>query len=348
MSKPLYILVDLQEEYLIPIQIKLFQELGNSIDIEIISEKEYFDEYFSTARSADVLLICEELFNENIQRQDIANIFVVSENINLNLPAANNIFLIYKYTSVKEIYDEIAYKIVNNESKFNNNKDTQIIVVYSPIGGIGKTTIALGLAAALEENYKKILYVDAEYIQSLQCYIKEKSCLPGEFNRYLYQKEFGLYNQLKPCIRRENFAYLPPLKAPFSSLNVDLSAIMLFLEEARKSKDYDYIIVDTDSSFNSEKSQLIDVADKVLIITGTDHKSRFLLDVFADNVNIGDKEKFVFVCNFFTERQKSELDQENSLQYMIGAYIARHTETDLYTIENIAELRDIRKLAYMI
>ena len=348
MSKPLYILADLEEEYLVPIQLKLFQELGSTIDVEVITEREYFDDFFSVARRGDVLLISEELYHDGFQRHDIKNIFVMSESVAENKIISDHIRFIYKYTSVKKLYDEILYIADTDRSIQKNKKEPQVILVYSPIGGAGKTTISIGLAAALEENYKGALYIDAEYLQSFHCFTREKSCIPNEFNRHMYQGAAGMYNKMKACVRKEGFAYFPPLRGSLDSLRVDFSAFIKLIKEAKQSQDYDYIIVDTDSLYTKDKADLIEMADKVLIVTKNDSVSCFRVNLLIDNMNMKDKEKFIFICNFYDQTGDQVLQEEVPAKYMIGGYIRNCTENDLSSVESISKLEDIHRLVYLL
>ena len=47
MSKPLIVIADTDEMYLSTIERKLLKELGNRIELEIISDEAYFFEFFS-------------------------------------------------------------------------------------------------------------------------------------------------------------------------------------------------------------------------------------------------------------------------------------------------------------
>ncbi|MCM1199448.1 MAG: AAA family ATPase, partial [Clostridium sp.] len=44
----------------------------------------------------------------------------------------------------------------------------QIILFYSGAGGVGKTTISMGVAAYLAQNYKRVLYINAARLQMFQ------------------------------------------------------------------------------------------------------------------------------------------------------------------------------------
>lgn len=79
MSKLSIVLVDTDERYLIPLELKFIEELGNQADIMVITELKYLEEYFSSPRHIDVLLINEKLYSKDIEKHNIANTFLLLE-----------------------------------------------------------------------------------------------------------------------------------------------------------------------------------------------------------------------------------------------------------------------------
>lgn len=51
------------------------------------------------------------------------------------------------------------------------------------------------------------------------------------------------------------------------SLGIEYDVYEKIAVMARDSRDYDFIVVDTDSCFNLELSRLFDTADKVIVVT---------------------------------------------------------------------------------
>ena len=157
MSKPRIIIADTDISYIIPLQQKFIEEYFEKIDLEIISDPSYYELFFSSPQKADVLIVSEELYSTNLQRHNIGNIFLMTEQYSENQMREVDVNTIYKYTSIKEIFNVIVGKGAASLSVSNNaRKETQIIVVSSACGGVGKTTIALGISACLNKNYKKI------------------------------------------------------------------------------------------------------------------------------------------------------------------------------------------------
>ena len=62
MSKPLIVIADTDEMYLSTIERKLLKELGNRIELEIISDEAYFFEFFSNPKTAEIVAVGERFY----------------------------------------------------------------------------------------------------------------------------------------------------------------------------------------------------------------------------------------------------------------------------------------------
>ena len=104
MGKTTIILADTDEKFLAPLEIKFLEELDDNAVLEVITDPAFFEEYFSSPKSASVLLVSEELYTSALQRHTINNIFVLSENTEEGRTEDLIITKIFKYTSPKDIY----------------------------------------------------------------------------------------------------------------------------------------------------------------------------------------------------------------------------------------------------
>lgn len=50
MKKPVVVLADTDVKIIAPIEIKFLEEYDDKIDLQVITDKEYFDEYFSSPK----------------------------------------------------------------------------------------------------------------------------------------------------------------------------------------------------------------------------------------------------------------------------------------------------------
>lgn len=256
MARPKVIIADEDANYIVPLQFKFVTDFFNKIDLEIITDRAYFDDYFSKPQNAEILIVSEELYDSFLQRHNIQNIFVMMEQYDEGGTGELNVNQIFKYTSIKEIFNEIIGKSAGalNVAAVEK-KETQIILVTSAAGGVGKTTVAMGVAACLVQNYKRVLYIEAASLQSAQYMLENDTPIssPDIYTKLLNPSD-SIYADIKHVIRKEVFSYIPPFKAAIMSVGLSKNIYMDIAVSAKKSGEYDYIVVDTDSVFDEFKA----------------------------------------------------------------------------------------------
>lgn len=66
MSRPRIIIADTDVNYIQSLQLKFIEEFFEKIDLEIITEREYFDELFSVPQKAEILVVSEDLYESSL------------------------------------------------------------------------------------------------------------------------------------------------------------------------------------------------------------------------------------------------------------------------------------------
>ena len=110
MAKPRVIIADTDYNYIIPLQLKFVEDYFEEVELEIITDEAYFEALLATPQRAEVMIISEELYSLAIRRHNIAHIFLMTEQYEEDQTADLNINRIFKYTSIKEIFNEITGK----------------------------------------------------------------------------------------------------------------------------------------------------------------------------------------------------------------------------------------------
>lgn len=324
MKRPRLIIADEDESYIISLQLHIVQKMFDKVDLEIITDRNYYNELFATPQKVDVLIVSEKLYRAELQKQDIRFCFVLVNSSSDLAEYPERIVPIYKYTSVKEIFEVIRSKtenLVPNISDTNNSP--QIILVTSASGGVGKTTVAMGMASALSSHMKKTLYINTDHLQSFQCLlINETPIVDNVFYMDLATDRDDAFSKIKHLIRKEDFYYIPPFKEALLSLGIPHSIGIDLARQAKQSGEYDFIIVDADSSYDSDKAKLIELADKVIFVTTQNDASVFALQNLISNIDLPDKEKQIFVCNRFNASKRNALlEKESELGFFVSNYI---------------------------
>ncbi len=351
MRRPRIIIVDTDENYIVPLQLKFVEEFFEKIDLEIISDENYFSALFREPQKAEILIVSEELYDSSINRHNISNIFVMMDQYEEGNTDELSINRLFKYTSIKELFNEITGKsseVLN--IKDGGKKEPQIVLVCSACGGTGKTTVALGISSSLTKSYKKVLYINASHLQSFQRILKNPSAIAAaDVYAKLSNPSGYAYEDIKHVIRKEGFSYLPPFKAALMSLGLKYSVYEKIALSAKKSNDYDYIVIDADSTFDEEKAQLLNIADKVIVVTEQTAASVYGTNIFAANINGVNTEKYIFICNNFDkEKDNALISRSMAMKFSVNDYIEHYNHYDQLKCEDLAKDIGMQKTAFLI
>lgn len=351
MSKPRIIIADTDISYIIPLQQKFIEEYFEKIDLEIISELSYYERFFASPQKADMLIISEELYTPALHRHDIGSIFLMTEQYTENQMNEPSVNQIYKYTSIKEIFNVIIGKGTASLRVTNAaRKETQIILVSSACGGVGKTTLALGISACLNKNYKRVLYINAARLQSFQTMLSNMSPITAsDVYAKMASSTNNVYSDIKHIIRNEGFSYIPPFRAALMSIGIQYSIFEKIAVSAKRTGDYDYIVIDTDTIFDEDKARLMDIADKVIMVTRQNKVSVYATNVLVSNINGTNSDKYIFVCNDFDEDNTNVLISPDVVnKFAVADYVGHLSHYDQLKASDLANDNDIQKIAFLI
>ncbi len=351
MARPRVIIADEDANYIVPLQFKFVTDFFNKIDLEVITDKEYFEEYFTKPQNAEILIVSDELYDSSLQRHNIQNIFVMMEQYDDGGTGDLNVTQLFKYTSIKEIFNEIIGKsagVLNVAAV--EKKETQIILVTSAAGGVGKTTVAMGVAACLAQNYKRVLYINASRLQDFQFALDNSSPItsPDVYANLLNARD-DVYNDIKHVIRKEIFSYIPAFKAALMSIGLDFSIYYKLALSAKKSGEFDFVIIDAESTFDEKKTDLIDLSDKVIVVTDQSYSSVYSTNLLLSNINGSNSEKYMFICNKFDKDDTNALiSPQISLKFNVNEYVEKVPVNDIAKCNEISQINGLKKVSFLV
>ncbi|WP_448902051.1 AAA family ATPase [Eubacterium sp.] len=344
MTKQRIVIVDEDFFYIIPLQAKFIYKFGDSVEIEVITQKNYLINSFNKIQKVDILIISENMYFDSLLKHEIKKIFVLTEEKNEKIKS-NNVQFIYKYKSLNEIILDIVGNDFNNLIHKEEN-NSQIILVTSANGGVGKTTMAIGLSMGLSDMYKKVLYIQASYLQTFQQYIDNDEPIKSNVIYQLIDKsKKNIYEKIKYEIRNQNMYYLPPFRTSLMSLGMEYSIFEMIAKQAKEAGDFDYIIIDSDIVLDKNKASMMNLADKVIIISEATETSVYATNRLIDNIENYTSEKYLFICNFFDDDKQKNL---NAAEYRIDEYIKYNMSTNEKIYNELDVQESLRKIAFLL
>ena len=203
----------------------------------------------------------------------------------------------------------LAEKEKRAASDPGKKRGPEVILMHGSCGGAGKTAVALGIACCMSRMRRKVLYVDAEYMQDFQVYMASRKTLSKEALLCLQSNPADIYEKMKRFISREGFAYLPASPRYLQLYNVGMDAYFNLIRGAKASGEYDFIIVDTDNSFGNVKATLFSIADRAVIVSRSGPEENARLAVLHEILDSeSNTDQVLYVRNFAEEpfRESSE------------------------------------------
>jgi len=345
MAKHKIIIAETEKEYVIPLELKFLEDLPAETELEVITDRDYFSEYFEQPVKAEVLIVSRELYSDELNKHNVNHIFVLTETEDDLKETNGSVQKIYKYTSLKFIYNQVMFSLTGEiMSGEGNAKETKVVVVYSAIGGSGKTSLAMGLAGSLTQNFQKVLFIDAEYVQNAHFFFRDGTALPTDVIAKAQAEPNNMFHVIRPYCRHEDFDYLPPFRASLSAMNLSYSFYIDLIRNIKATKQYDFIVVDTDSIFDALKNELLAVANKVVMITMQDEYSAMKTNTLLNSVDLTDDAKLMFICNIY-RNEKPNILLDSSIKYMVSGYIEEVEMDSVPTINDLASIDGIQKIA---
>ena len=314
MKKVSIMFIDTDDNYLMALEKKFSEEIGGYLNISIITDMSYFGEYFMTPRDIDILVINERLYNVELKKHNIGQIYILTETpINNDEDKLYN--LIYKYTSVSDIFVQVAQNEKLKECmKMLAGDDKGVITVCSPSGGSGKTTLAIASALSLARLGKRVLYVSRDYLQSFGYYFGTTEEISNDTKNKMKDGVNISQELLSTCIRNNIIDYIMPFSEGLDG--IDNAVFQNIINGIKDMNIYDYIVIDTDKVDCEGLKTSIEHSDRVVVVTTQEEIASTKLKKFATQIKDVDKSKMIYICNKYKEDRKNELLNNINLFYV--------------------------------
>lgn len=162
-------IVDKNREYLDRL-VEVLQEY-KELTVSLFTSAERLEQVLQT-KKIDIVLFDPDVCDEKLDLKGCEMSICLYSDEAKNTALYADAQKVLKYQRVSMLYKEIvkAYAEKANISfNLGDSKSTKMLAVYSPIGGSGKTTISLAMAAKLASYGKNVLYLNLEQLNSSVC-----------------------------------------------------------------------------------------------------------------------------------------------------------------------------------
>ncbi|MGL5150381.1 MAG: AAA family ATPase [Clostridium sp.] len=292
--KELCLVVYDEDFYYVEEFIKFFNNnYGTFFRVIGVTSKSKLENLIYSGRTIDILLVNEELRNTSTEISMIKTVITLCENHRNN---DLDIKKICKYQNGHAICSCIKkiYSSLNQSISFNKNEKMKVLTLFSPVGGVGKTTLSLLFAIRLTKEGKKVLLLNLEQISSLDIYFNTEdkvNTIADLFYRASESVEIGK-ETLNGIIKRDsstNVYYINPVNSTLEIEDSTGNNLIYLLDSIKRQCDFDYVIVDSGSRLDNSLKRLGDYSDKFIGVLEPSNisvvKTKKLLDEFLNDEN---------------------------------------------------------------
>jgi len=209
---------------------------------------------------------------------------------------------IRKYQRISSIVAEVLgkYAKVSTGGRGFNSEKVQITAVWSPAGGVGKTTVALAWSAKKASEGKQVLYLNVESFSSVPVYFPETGKSISTVFEMLENNAGNIEMLIRGIRQTDKGTGVSYFRQPenFDDMNILSSENISTLVEACAGVTEE-LIVDMSGICDERTQQIFRLADKVLLVTDMTPAARSKLEQFAAQSGVFQtiREKAILVAN---------------------------------------------------
>jgi cellulose biosynthesis protein BcsQ len=309
-----------------PIYLEYFSNFIRTTDfsdkfiLKSFSRKESLEEYLKSQSRVDILLVQSNLFPNYLSAPEGSTmIYLTDDDKGLE---DTDILALYKYQPLNQLLSIVRSHYLENKnyqsSRASEDSRTQVIAIYSGMGGSGKTTTALNIARQMASVEKKVLYLNFELLNSTGLLFPTEE--GNHFTRILYYLKSNTsqlmtkIEELKRHDLQTRIDYFERLHNPEEMLDMTKEDVKVLLDTIVSMDYYDLVILDLESSTHERIVSALINSDYIFWLLQDDvqclEKNRLLL---AEYERLLDKSysplinKTKFVMNRYTGKLANNL-----------------------------------------
>lgn len=293
----------------------LSEKHTDTFDVSICTSVASFQDMLDR-RCFDVVLV-DEAFCDGVNMNN-ARLVLMLWDITQENEHRNGYGWLKKYQRISSLIGGIfeVYSEISQNCDCSGSSKSKIISVWSPAGGVGKTTAALAYAARKVADGKSSIYLNLENFSSTPVYFNNVSkSISSAFEKL----DINVALYLRGISKTDSDSGITYFAAPtnYDDINILTADDMASLTTACASI-ADELVVDLPSVCDERVRRVFDISDYVLIVVDGSDTSMAKLRQFLNQHNVYDriKEKCVLVSNKGSNYRDTGIDRVVSLPYV--------------------------------
>lgn len=283
--------------------------------VSVFSDLERFKEFISNKKQ-DIILFSEDYLEEIEKYKTDAIKIIMAETL---ISESQEYASVKKYQKIDIFVRDILfiYAEKTGDSSYIQSDDVEnkLISVYSPVGGSGKTTLAILLAKALALSGENVLYLNFERVSSMAGIFNNNSInnmteifLTAKMNKKNIAAKI-LANMLQNQISK--IYYINPAESSSEYAQVTDEEIMEIINAAESLDEISYVIIDFVGEFNKRVFDVLQKSRKIVFPYLGHDLSRQKVAVFIEEMKKlkyegSILEKTIFVENCVTDEEETD------------------------------------------
>lgn len=325
MPKLHLVIADNDEAYVESVVGYIAKNYSQRLRVSYFTNYEHLINYFlSNEKKIDILLLCPQWYSESIPMEMIDTPIILSGGI------LDTSFEDWEIINKYQIGNKLVRNIINCFAENNPNrcyisdldKKTKVIAVYSPIGGCGKTTIAVGCSINSAERGNSVFYLNLEEIQSTPYFFYCDSKVNiSNVLYYIKEKKKNLALKIEG-IRNKDYQhdihYFSPPDTIVDINDTTPDEIHSLIHELKISNSYDEIFIDMSTNMNEKNIPILKYSDQIILVLSHEDLSMSKAHVFMNELDMlslrNDLDiyhKLTIILNKSSLDNKSKVDRLN-------------------------------------
>lgn len=300
-------IVDLNKDYMKRLSEVLQQY--DELTISAFTSVEKFQEIISR-KQFDVVLFDPDVSEETLTFSGVKLPVCLYSDEACNAYKYMSVAKIMKYQRISTIYKEVIRQYAEKagySANFDHSQNTTVVAVYSPVGGSGKTTVALAVASQIVNQGKKVLFISAEQLNSsFGVNPKEEDGIVA-LAEAAADEHVNFELKLKGIIKQgfNGVSYVEGFERFADYDAVTGSEMRDILNNIRRCGICDVLMVDMESNLDEIGREIMDLADRIIIVEKPGELPLVKMGLFEKQAFVNEyKNKMVQVCNFAENNTK--------------------------------------------